>query len=329
MAAAAVLVWSVVITRWPVSEAWTAILAVSGSRTSPTMMTSGSWRMKARSAVAKVSPTAGPHLRLVDAGDLVFDRVLDGEDLAGGIVQRGQRGRERRGLARTGRARHHDHAVRLGQLVGQHGAVARIEAELAEGDEAPAAIEQAQDRGFAARRRHGGDAHVEVAGPHLDAHAPVLRLAVLGDVEPGQDLDARHERAGRGRARRRDDAQHAVDPHPDLHVAAERLDVDVAGPQRHGLVEDVVERPHHGGAAREVAQAVRIVAGRPRRPRPASPASSAASSPRPPASSAISTSSKLATSSVTAPPSVIVTASTASTSKGSAAARRSVPSGAR
>ena len=35
------------------------MLAVSASRTSPTMMTSGSWRTKARIAVAKVSPIDG------------------------------------------------------------------------------------------------------------------------------------------------------------------------------------------------------------------------------------------------------------------------------
>jgi hypothetical protein len=41
-ALAASLVWSVEKTRWPVSEAWIAISAVSRSRISPTRMTSGS-----------------------------------------------------------------------------------------------------------------------------------------------------------------------------------------------------------------------------------------------------------------------------------------------
>ncbi|EWS57761.1 hypothetical protein Y695_04772 [Hydrogenophaga sp. T4] len=47
------LVCSVASTRWPVSEAWMAICAVSKSRISPIMITSGSWRRMARSALAK------------------------------------------------------------------------------------------------------------------------------------------------------------------------------------------------------------------------------------------------------------------------------------
>ncbi len=50
------LVWSVESTRWPVSDAWIAVLAVSKSRISPTMMTSGSCRSSARSAAAKDMP---------------------------------------------------------------------------------------------------------------------------------------------------------------------------------------------------------------------------------------------------------------------------------
>jgi hypothetical protein len=53
------LVWTVENTRWPVSEAWMAISAVSLSRISPTMITSGSWRRKERSPCAKVSPIFG------------------------------------------------------------------------------------------------------------------------------------------------------------------------------------------------------------------------------------------------------------------------------
>ena len=54
-ALAASLVCSVASTRWPVSEAWMAICAVSKSRISPIMITSGSWRKIARRALAKVS----------------------------------------------------------------------------------------------------------------------------------------------------------------------------------------------------------------------------------------------------------------------------------
>ena len=54
MVSGALLVWSVLSTRWPVSEASTARAAVSASRISPTMMTSGSARSMARRAAANV-----------------------------------------------------------------------------------------------------------------------------------------------------------------------------------------------------------------------------------------------------------------------------------
>ena len=56
MAPAASLVCRVLSTRCPVSAAWTAMLAVSLSRISPTMMTSGSCRRMERRPLAKVMP---------------------------------------------------------------------------------------------------------------------------------------------------------------------------------------------------------------------------------------------------------------------------------
>ena len=56
---AAELVCTVDSTRCPVSAACTAICAVSPSRISPTMITSGSCRRIERSKVAKVSPICG------------------------------------------------------------------------------------------------------------------------------------------------------------------------------------------------------------------------------------------------------------------------------
>ena len=69
-------------TMWPVSAASIAIRAVSASRISPTMITSGSARRIERSPVAKVEPGLAVDVHLVDAGDPVLDRVLDRDDVA-------------------------------------------------------------------------------------------------------------------------------------------------------------------------------------------------------------------------------------------------------
>ena len=55
----ALFVWSVLSTRWPVSDASMPVDAVSSSRISPTMITSGSARRNARMAAAKSKPIFG------------------------------------------------------------------------------------------------------------------------------------------------------------------------------------------------------------------------------------------------------------------------------
>ena len=71
-------------TRWPVSAAWTAASNVSTSRSSPTRITSGSWRTASLSALCQ-SHAVQADLALVDVRLLVgegeLDRVLDGEDV--------------------------------------------------------------------------------------------------------------------------------------------------------------------------------------------------------------------------------------------------------
>src|ERR1700727_910596 len=47
----------------------------------------------------------------------------------------------------------------------------------------------------------------------------------LGDVQPGKDFDARHQRLRHDAGRRRHGAQHAVDPHAHGEPATEWLDV--------------------------------------------------------------------------------------------------------
>ena len=80
-APAASLVCSVLNTRWPVNDACMAFSAVSKSRISPTSTTSGIVAQDAAQARGKRQPHLGVHLDLIDALQLVFDRVLGRDDL--------------------------------------------------------------------------------------------------------------------------------------------------------------------------------------------------------------------------------------------------------
>ncbi len=98
-------------TKWPVRAACMAMRAVSSSRISPTRMTSGSWRRMPRRPSAKVMPVSLT-LHLVDAVELVLDRVLDGDHVAGRVVDLGEGRVQRGGLARARRAGAQQHAER-------------------------------------------------------------------------------------------------------------------------------------------------------------------------------------------------------------------------
>ena len=99
------LVCSVLNTMWPVSEACTAISAVSRSRISPTRILSGSCRRMARRHVGERVADRGVDRHLDDAVDVVLDRVLGRDQLVFDVVQLVERRVERRRLARAGRAR--------------------------------------------------------------------------------------------------------------------------------------------------------------------------------------------------------------------------------
>ncbi len=90
----------------------------------------------------------------------------------------------------------------------------------------------------------------------MEPRRAVLRQPPLGDVEAGQNLDARDQRLRQRFGRRRHRAQQTVDAHAHSEAAAQRFDMDVAGAQLHRLFEQIVDGAHHGRAAGKIAQAV-------------------------------------------------------------------------
>ena len=85
-----------------------------------------------RSRGRKVQPDLGLHLDLRDAGKLIFDRVLDGDDVALDRIEMEQRRIERRRLAAAGGSGHEDDAVRQFEQPAQGVAKTFFHAELAE-----------------------------------------------------------------------------------------------------------------------------------------------------------------------------------------------------
>ena len=177
------------------------------------------------------------HLDLIDARQVVLDRVLGRDDLAVGPVQLVQGGVQGGRLARAGRSGHQEDAVRpfddrLESLI-----VLVREAELLDGHLNTVSVQDPHDDRLAVDRRQDADAQVEVLAVDRHLDPAVLGPALFGDVDLAHDLDAGGQRRQQPARRAVALDQHAVDPIADPDAVGERLDVDIAGPQVDRLPE--------------------------------------------------------------------------------------------
>ncbi len=172
------------------------------------------------------------NLRLVDAVQVILDRVFDRQDLQFRTDDLLERRVKRRGLARSGRSGHQHDAVRPVDDLVERFERRPFHAEVGQRELDRAAIEDAHHDAFAEGHRDHADAQVDLAAVRLDLESAVLRQSPLGDVEVGEDLDAADDRVlkladGRRHVRV---LEHAVDAVAHAKVVLERFAVDVAGP---------------------------------------------------------------------------------------------------
>ena len=244
IAPSASLVWTVDSTRWPVSDAWTAMSAVSRSRISPTITTSGSWRRIARRPAGEGHSDLGIDLRLADSVDRIFDRILDGQDVAAAVVEMLQRGVERGRLARSGRPGDEDDAVGLGQRLAQDVVGRRRRGRAPRGSSPAASLSRIRSTTRSPARLGSVETRTSsILPPSVRPIRPscgtrrsamssramtLIRLTTTGATCAGM---------------RRRFAKHAVDPHADDQAALIGLDMDVADPAADGFGEDAVDQP--------------------------------------------------------------------------------------
>ena len=126
------LVWSVESTRWPVSAAVSTVAMVSGSRISPTRITSGFCRRILRSDPAK-SGASCADLDLLDHRLAVpvnkFDGILDGHHMIAAmrVDQVDQRGQRRALAAAGGSGDQHQSLARLRESAQRRGQMQRFD----------------------------------------------------------------------------------------------------------------------------------------------------------------------------------------------------------
>ena len=209
--------------------------------------------------MCEIQADRGFRLDLVDAFDLVFDRILDSDDLHVRCIELAQRGVQRGGLARAGRTGDQQDSVRLFEHLLELRQEFVGEAELVEVEHDGFAIQQAHHHRFAMRGWNSAHAQVEFLALHAQHDAAVLRQTPFRDVELGHDLDARDHRCGQVRRRRFDFLEHAVHAQSHLQPILERLDVDVGRARFDRALDDQIHQPDDRRFGGEIAQVFDIV----------------------------------------------------------------------
>src|SRR6185437_9486661 len=172
-------------------------------------------------------PDALAHLALVNAREIVFDRVLGGDDLAVRAVELIERAVQRRRLTGAGWAGHQKDAVRslddpLEDLV-----VVFLEAHVLDADADRIGAQNTKHDRLAVIRRQRADAEVDVRFVDSQLDAAVLRQALLGDVDARHDLQTRDQRALHAERNAVALDALAVDAITDPYAIFHRLDVNI------------------------------------------------------------------------------------------------------
>jgi hypothetical protein len=105
--------------------------------------------------------------------------------------------------------------------------------------------EQAHDHRLSVLHRERRETHVDLPATHADLEAPVLREALLRDVEPRNELQPLDQGGGDPLLAHHLLMQHAIDAQADAQLAFVGLDVDVRCRHLDRVLEDRSEQPRH------------------------------------------------------------------------------------
>lgn len=191
----------------------------------------------------------GVHLGLVDAGDFVFNGILDGDNTALGFVDEPNVGGQGSGFTGTSGAGDKDDAVGGGKGTGQFLFLVLSKAKLNHGKGFGLLTQEAKAHAFTVHGREGGNTDIEFTVAGTKGDAPVLGAALFRDVELCHDLEAGDDGAlefdeviGHAHCN-----QFAVDPVADLELVAEGLKMNIGGAVVDRFLYDFIDEANHGG----------------------------------------------------------------------------------
>ena len=236
-------VCSVESTRWPVCAACIAIFAVSASRISPTQDDVGILAQDRAQRAGERQLDLLVDLRLVDAGDLILDRILDRDDVGLLRLHRRQRRAERRRLAAAGRADDENHAVLVAEELRAPPRAPRPTCRSPRAAARPCGGRARACTIFSPNSVRSVETRKSTSVPSsaVDAEAAVLRQPLLGDVHARHDLQARDQPFVDPLGQVHHFLEQAVEAVADEDALFHRLDVHVARLALDGALHDEID----------------------------------------------------------------------------------------
>ena len=137
----------------------------------------------------KIQSNLGLHLDLIDASELIFDRIFDRKYFALNAVEYFQRGIQGRGLSASCRTGYENDAIWLVHQTMQCGDVISRKAKLCEVKFNASTIEDAHDDALAKHRRNGRHPKIDINATHDNLDSSVLRHSPFGNIQFGHNLD--------------------------------------------------------------------------------------------------------------------------------------------
>ncbi len=185
----------------------------------------------------KVEPDPWVDLDLADAGQPVFDGILDRDDFDGWVIDRVQDRIQGRRLTATRRSRDEQHAGRPCDERLETGEEVGGKPQLIKTDEVVSWIQQPHDDTLAVGRGEGGKSDIESPLFDPETEASVLWQSTLRDVEPRHEFETGDDGLAHPTALDQLFMEDAVNPltHPELVFL--RFEMNIGGARLDGILE--------------------------------------------------------------------------------------------
>src|SRR5947207_10102843 len=185
-------------------------------------------------------------LNLIDAFELILDRVFNGDDFADRVIDLVERRVKSRGLAAAGGTGHQDDSVRQLEHAPETIQFACVQTQFAHSAQGRVLPQQTHHDRFTVQHRDYGHANVHFVVLQPDFDAPILRQPLFRDVEMAQYFYAGNNGGLKPfhLGGHRNFLQHAVNAITNAQFILERLQMNVRGAQLNGVLQHLVDEPY-------------------------------------------------------------------------------------